>query len=150
MPILNVHAGSLPSFALRMKSEDTLAGIKSRCAKKIRLDLGDGIPLIVRYRWQQQLYTLEDGEQAQWTLCRDADCCLPLRYQMTTGRSSVIDSSRSRKLIVSDLRTEAEDGSGALVKASRFDLTPILADQTSLPRIARDPLGWFSCRRILG
>ncbi len=61
MPILNVHAGSLPSFALRMKKDDNLASIRSRSAKKIRLSLDDGIPLVVRYRWEHQLYTLEDG-----------------------------------------------------------------------------------------
>ncbi|KDN53356.1 hypothetical protein K437DRAFT_253048 [Tilletiaria anomala UBC 951] len=69
MPILNVHTGSLPSFALRMKQDDTLKSIRSRCAKKINLSLEDGIPLVLWYRWQQQLYTLEDDDD--WEIFAD-------------------------------------------------------------------------------
>lgn len=62
MPILNVHAGSLPSFAIRMKQDDTLDTIRQRSAKKIRLQLDDGIPLVVKYGWEKKIYTLEDSE----------------------------------------------------------------------------------------
>ncbi|SPO31050.1 uncharacterized protein UTRI_05312_B [Ustilago trichophora] len=61
-PILNFHAGSLPSFALRLKSDDSLDSLKSRAAKKIRLQLDDGIPLVVKYGWSSQTYTLEDSD----------------------------------------------------------------------------------------
>ncbi|UZJ54824.1 hypothetical protein CBS101457_004144 [Exobasidium rhododendri] len=66
MPILNVHAGSLPSFSLRMKDSDTLDSIRSRSASKIRLDLRDGIPLVIKYGHQGQSYTLED--QDDWEI----------------------------------------------------------------------------------
>jgi len=62
MPILNVHAGSLPSFAIRMKQDDTLDSIRQRSAKKIRLQLDDGIPLVIKYGWEKKTYTLEDSE----------------------------------------------------------------------------------------
>ena len=62
MPILNVHAGSLPSFSLRMKQSDTLETLRQRSASKIRLDLRDGIPLVIKYGHQGQTFTLEDGE----------------------------------------------------------------------------------------
>ncbi|CCF48669.1 hypothetical protein NDA11_005978 [Ustilago hordei] len=61
-PILNFHAGSLPSFALRLKSDDSLDSLKSRAAKKIRLQLDDGIPLVIKYGWSGQAYTLEDSD----------------------------------------------------------------------------------------
>ncbi|EST08810.1 hypothetical protein PSEUBRA_001512 [Kalmanozyma brasiliensis GHG001] len=61
-PILNFHAGSLPSFALRLKSDDSLESLKTRAAKKIRLHLGDGIPLVIKYGWSGQSYTLEDSD----------------------------------------------------------------------------------------
>lgn len=62
MPILNVHAGSLPSFSLRMKPSDTLDTIRQRSASKIRLDLKDGIPLVVKYAHKGQSFTLEDED----------------------------------------------------------------------------------------
>lgn len=65
-PILNFHPGALPSFALRMKSDDNLPSLRSRAAKKIRLQLDDGIPLVVKYRWENEVYALEDGE---WARC---------------------------------------------------------------------------------
>lgn len=62
MPILNVHAGSLPSFSLRMKTDGGLPALRERAAAKVRLELKDGIPLVLRYGWKGQTYTLEDGE----------------------------------------------------------------------------------------
>lgn len=62
MPILNVHAGALPSFSLRMKQTDTLETLRQRSAAKIRLDLRDGIPLVVKYGHQGQTFTLEDED----------------------------------------------------------------------------------------
>ncbi|KIS67469.1 uncharacterized protein UMAG_10905 [Mycosarcoma maydis] len=61
-PILNFHAGSLPSFALRLKSDDSLESLKNRAAKKIRLQLDDGIPLVIKYGWSGQTYSLEDAD----------------------------------------------------------------------------------------
>lgn len=63
MPILNVHAGALPSFSIRMKPSDSLQTIRQRSAAKIRLDLNDGIPLVVKYAHKGQSYTLEDGAE---------------------------------------------------------------------------------------
>lgn len=62
MTILNIHAGSLPSFALRLKSTDTLATLRQRAAAKVRLQLSDGIPLAVKYGWNGQRYGLEDDD----------------------------------------------------------------------------------------
>ena len=62
MPILNVHAGSLPSFSLRMNASDSLESIRQRSAAKIRLDLKDGIPLVIKYAHRNQSYTLEDDD----------------------------------------------------------------------------------------
>lgn len=62
MPILNVHAGALPSFSLRMKPSDSLETIRQRSAGKIRLDLKDGIPLVVKYAHKGQTFTLEDDD----------------------------------------------------------------------------------------
>lgn len=61
MTILNVHAGALPSFSLRMKHSDSLQTVRERSAAKIRLDLNDGIPLVVKYLHNSMSYTLEDG-----------------------------------------------------------------------------------------
>ncbi|PWN42821.1 hypothetical protein IE81DRAFT_322960 [Ceraceosorus guamensis] len=62
MPILNVHAGALPSFSLRLKSDDSLSSIRTRSASKIRLQLDDGIPLVVKYAWNGQTFALEDED----------------------------------------------------------------------------------------
>ena len=62
MTILNVHAGSLPSFALRLKSSDNLTTLRQRAAAKVRLELSDGIPLAVKYGWKGQKYGLEDDD----------------------------------------------------------------------------------------
>lgn len=62
MTILNIHAGSLPSFALRLKSADTLTTLRQRAAAKVRLQLSDGIPLAVKYGWNGQRYSLEDDD----------------------------------------------------------------------------------------
>lgn len=62
MTILNVHAGSIPSFALRLKSTDTLTTLRQRAAAKVRLQLSDGIPLAVKYGWNGQRYSLEDDD----------------------------------------------------------------------------------------
>ena len=62
MTILNIHAGSLPSFALRMKPTDSLTTLRQRAAAKVRLQLSDGIPLAVKYGWNGQRYGLEDDD----------------------------------------------------------------------------------------
>lgn len=63
MTILNVHAGSLPSFALRLKpTSDSLQTIRERSAAKVRLQLTDGIPLALKYGWKGQRYSLEDED----------------------------------------------------------------------------------------
>lgn len=62
MTILNIHAGSLPSFALRLKSSDNLSTLRQRAAAKVRLQLSDGIPLAVKYGWNGQKYSLEDED----------------------------------------------------------------------------------------
>lgn len=62
MPILNVHAGSLPSFSLRMKTDGGLPALRERAAAKVRLELKDGIPLVLKYGWKGQSYTLEDDD----------------------------------------------------------------------------------------
>lgn len=62
MTILNVHAGSLPSFALRLKKDDNLSTLRSRAAAKIRLQLSDGIPLAVKYGHKGSKYSLEDDD----------------------------------------------------------------------------------------
>lgn len=62
MTILNVHAGALPSFSLRMNASDSLDSIRQRSATKIRLDLKDGIPLVIKYAHKGQSYTLEDDD----------------------------------------------------------------------------------------
>ncbi|KAK0546788.1 hypothetical protein OC846_002070 [Tilletia horrida] len=62
MTILNVHAGSLPSFSLRLKQNEDLPSLRQRVAKKIRLQLEDGIPMVLRYRSKQNLYSLEDQD----------------------------------------------------------------------------------------
>ena len=62
MTILNIHAGSLPSFALRLKSSDHLSTLRQRAAAKVRLQLSDGIPLAVKYGWNGQKYSLEDED----------------------------------------------------------------------------------------
>lgn len=62
MTILNVHAGSLPSFSLRLKQADSLNTIRQKAAAKIRLQLDDGIPLAVKYGWKGQRYSLEDDD----------------------------------------------------------------------------------------
>lgn len=62
MTILNVHAGSLPSFALRLKQSDSLSTLRQKSAAKIRLQLDDGIPLAVKYGWHGQRYSLEDDD----------------------------------------------------------------------------------------
>ncbi|KAN0062573.1 hypothetical protein ACQY0O_005105 [Thecaphora frezii] len=61
-PILNFHAGALPSFALRLKADDDLETLKARAAKKIRLQLSDGIPLVMKYGWDGETYALEDND----------------------------------------------------------------------------------------
>ncbi|PWN54315.1 hypothetical protein IE53DRAFT_383089 [Violaceomyces palustris] len=61
-PILNFHPGSLPSFALRLKQDDNLDSLRSRAAKKVRLQLSDGIPLVLKYRHEHEVYTLEDAD----------------------------------------------------------------------------------------
>ena len=40
----------------------SLYSLKSRAAKKIRLQLDDGIPLVIKYGWSGQNYTLEDSD----------------------------------------------------------------------------------------
>lgn len=62
MTILNVHAGSLPSFALRLKQTDSLSSLRQKAAAKIRLQLDDGIPLAVKYGWKGERYSLEDDD----------------------------------------------------------------------------------------
>lgn len=47
-----------------MKQSDTLETLRQRSSSKIRLDLRDGIPLVVKYGYGGQSYTLEDGEFA--------------------------------------------------------------------------------------
>jgi len=61
MPILNVHAGALPSFSLRLKQGQTLPQLRERAAAKVRLELKDGIPLVVKYAWAGERFALEDG-----------------------------------------------------------------------------------------
>lgn len=39
---------------------DSRDSLKTRAAKKIRLQLDDGIPLVIKYGWSGQTYTLED------------------------------------------------------------------------------------------
>ncbi|KAL9933737.1 hypothetical protein V8E36_007395 [Tilletia maclaganii] len=65
MTILNVHAGSLPSFSLRVKQSEDLQSLRQRVAKKIRLNLDDGIPMVLSYRNKQNLYTLEDSDDLE-------------------------------------------------------------------------------------
>lgn len=41
-----------------------MTSLKNRAAKKIRLQLDDGIPLVIKYGWSGQTYSLEDGRLA--------------------------------------------------------------------------------------
>lgn len=80
--------------------------LKSRAAKKIRLQLDDGIPLVIKYGWSGQSYALEDcaflfvlrvnraASNADFTSCSFCK-------QLTTGRSSSSDSAMPRRLTVS-------------------------------------------------
>ncbi|KAK0554301.1 hypothetical protein OC844_006187 [Tilletia horrida] len=72
MTILNIHAGSLPSFSLRLKQGEELPQLRQRVAKKIRLQLEDGIPMVLSYRSGQKLYTLEDNDDFEIFLERFA------------------------------------------------------------------------------
>lgn len=95
--------------------------LKTRAAKKIRLQLDDGIPLVIKYGWSGQTYTLEDCkfQPTQTTtrrICADltfppfSSYCLPfmldtsrfylLFTQLTTGTSFSNDSATRRRLTV--------------------------------------------------
>lgn len=69
MTILAVHAGSLPSFALRLKSDDSLETLRQRAAAKVRLQLSDGIPLAVAYGYKGSRYSLEDEDD--WEIFKE-------------------------------------------------------------------------------
>lgn len=74
MTILNIHAGSLPSFALRLKpATDSLTTLRERSAAKVRLQLTDGIPLALKYGWKGQRYSLEDDDDWEIFLERVGD-----------------------------------------------------------------------------
>lgn len=104
MPILNIHAGSLPSFSLRMKQSDNLESIRQRSASKIRLDLRDGIPLIVKYSHQGQTFSLEDGETepSRGEKTSGALTTIIISRQTTTGTSLSSVSATKRRSTVSE------------------------------------------------
>ncbi|WFD29408.1 hypothetical protein MSPP1_000417 [Malassezia sp. CBS 17886] len=61
-PILNFHPGSLPSFSLRLRDDDTLDSIRARAAQKLDMDVDENAPLTMKYLYQKQLYKLDDGD----------------------------------------------------------------------------------------
>lgn len=58
-PILSCHPGSLNAFALRLNSQDNLASIRARAARKLAIP-GDGTDLGLQYLWCEVYYSLDD------------------------------------------------------------------------------------------
>ncbi|GAA5884488.1 hypothetical protein JCM16303_005105 [Sporobolomyces ruberrimus] len=61
-PILSCHPGSLNSFALKLRSSDTLETLKERCARKLALPPGETAELDLKYLWCDVYYSLEDDD----------------------------------------------------------------------------------------
>ncbi|GAA5934150.1 uncharacterized protein JCM15063_000569 [Sporobolomyces koalae] len=61
-PILSCHPGSLNSFALKLRSSDTLESLKERCARKLALPPGETAELDLKYLWCDVYYSLEDED----------------------------------------------------------------------------------------
>lgn len=59
MTILNIHAGALAPFALRLRADDTLASLLTRAAKKARVPADTAS---VRYAWQGEQFSLDDED----------------------------------------------------------------------------------------
>lgn len=59
MTILNIHPGALAPFALRLRPDDTLAGLRARAAKKARVPAHTAS---VRYAWHGDQFTLDDDD----------------------------------------------------------------------------------------
>lgn len=59
MTILNIHAGSLPPFSLRLRAEESLELLRTRAAKKAHVPADS---VLLRYAWQGQQFALEDAD----------------------------------------------------------------------------------------
>lgn len=59
MTILNIHAGPLAPFALRLRADDSLSVLRARAAKKARIPPETAS---IRYAWHDEQFTLDDDD----------------------------------------------------------------------------------------
>ncbi|GAA5979563.1 hypothetical protein JCM5350_004938 [Sporobolomyces pararoseus] len=64
-PILSCHPGSLNSFALKLRSSDTLESLKERCSRKLALPIEETSELSLKYLWFDVYYSLQDEDDFQ-------------------------------------------------------------------------------------
>ncbi|GAA5950250.1 hypothetical protein JCM3765_004254 [Sporobolomyces pararoseus] len=71
-PILSCHPGSLNSFALKLRSSDTLESLKERCSRKLALPLEEteSGELSLKYLWFDVYYSLQDEDDFQIFITR--------------------------------------------------------------------------------
>ncbi|GAA5914997.1 uncharacterized protein JCM6883_001792 [Sporobolomyces salmoneus] len=61
-PILSCHPGSLNSFALKLRSSDTLTSLRERCSRKLALPPSELCELSLKYLWFEVYYSLQDED----------------------------------------------------------------------------------------